>query len=151
MVSHSQRKPMADLRRQNQGSSGDDSEDDVLSTVNITVTCVADPSKPSGLKCRIIHNPTDTGDDELSESLARVRKDEDGEEDEEVDVEDTKKKPSKTKPKKPSKHDDDDDDAKDHDSSDDDDEDEDDDEDCDDDDDESEILECVQKSVMKRR
>ena len=140
---------MADLRRKNQGSSGDDSEGDVLSTVNITVTCVADPSSPSGLKCRIVRDPTET-DDELSESLARARKEDDGEEDEEVDVEDTKKKPSKTKPKKPSKHDDDDD-AKDHDSSNDDDEEEDDDEDCDDDDDESEILECVQKSVMKRR
>jgi hypothetical protein len=124
--------------------SSDDSDDEAPPIVNITVNCFADATAPGGVKCKVTHDPVDTDEDMIHE-IERAR-DDDGEGDE-IEVENTKRKP-KSKPKKRVN---DDDDEKDHDSSD-----EEDDycegDDCDNEDDgETEILECVQKSTMKRR
>jgi hypothetical protein len=138
---------MKDLRRKNY-ESGDDS-DEVQPTVNININCRIDPKNPSGLSCKIAHDPFSDIDEDIEDAISRAR-DEDDEDDEVVEK---KRKPSKSKPKskKPSKHEeedegdesDDESEGSDYDSEELSDEDEDEDDDT--------ILQCITKSTMKKR
>ena len=129
-----------------------ESDEDVSPmNVSINIKCSFDPNSPSGVRCRIVHDPED-----ITDAIKRARisdESEDDSDEEEIEVQTIKKKSFKPKPKKPvdDENDESDDLGEGYDSHPELDDSEDLDEDDLDPDDGETVLSCIQKSMVKRR
>ena len=135
-----------------------ESDDDVSPmNVSINIKCSFDPNSPSGVKCKVVHDPED-----ISDAIKRARDDEskDDSDEDEIEVQTVKKNLSKLLPKKnvddksddEEEEEDEDDDESDYDEHPELDDTEDLDGDSDEDDDpDATVMSCVQRALIKKR